>query len=177
VKLTLAAGLFVAASAAALAQTPANSTQSNTSQQSPSSQQNASGTQSGQQNARGTEQSVTGCLTEADNIFTLTVMNATPGTTASTTVYTLAPGSGVDLKPHIDKMVTVKGTDAGAELQNSTRVVQSTPPSPAATGTSGTAGANSGKPTVQTTAKARITAQTLNITSVQPATGNCGANR
>jgi hypothetical protein len=178
VKLTLAAGLFVAATTAAFAQGQTGTSSSATSQQNGTSQ-----TATAQQNTRGTEQSVTGCLTEADDIYTLTVMSATPGTTATTTVYTLAPGTGVDLKQHVNKMVTVKGTDAGPELQNSARVVQTTPPtatgtsgSANATGTSGSANGNSGggTPTVQTTAKARINAKTLNITGVQPATGSCG---
>ena len=72
-KLTLAAGLFVAsASAAASAQAPGTPT----------------------------EQTLTGCLTSADNIYTLTVLDdkGAPGTTAETTQYTLATGSGIDLQ-------------------------------------------------------------------------------
>jgi hypothetical protein len=192
VKLTFAAGLFVAtATAAAFAQAPggASPTQGTAPQQQrqtpPSPQQNSS-TQ--------TEQTVTGCLTAAGSVYTLTVMDdsGTPGSTAETTAYTLTPGSGVDLQPHVNKRVTVKGTDAGPQKQDSTRVVENTPPAPAATGTSGTGssasgaganGANAGAgssrsgatPTVQTTAKARINAKTLNVTNVAPATGSCGA--
>jgi hypothetical protein len=190
VKLTLAAGLFAAASAAAFAQAPAGSPQATSPQP---STQGRSASQNAQPSSRSAEQTVTGCLTSADNIYTLTVMDdkQAPGTTVSTTIYTLAPGTGVDLKPHVNQMITVKGTDAGPEMQNSARVVQTTPPSPAATGTSGAAGATTGTsgaagastgrsgatgatPTVQSTAKARINAKTLNITDVQPASGRCG---
>ena len=121
-----------------------------------------------------------------------------PGTTAETIAYTLAPGSGVDLQPHLNKRITVKGTDAGPDAQSSNRVVMTTPPAPAATGTSGFAGgtatsggatasgadasgaarsgsASGDRPTVQTTAKTRITSKTFNVTNVQPASGSCGA--
>jgi len=202
VKLTLAAGLFVAtASAATFAQAPAGSS----SAQGTTPQQQRQTPQSPQQNSssKQTEQTVTGCLTAAGTVYTLTVMDdsGAVGSTAETTAYTLAPGSGVDLQPHVNKRVTVKGTDAGPQTQDSTRVVENTPSAPAATGTSGTsssggsasgspnatgangsgaagsAGANRGgaTPTVQTTAKARINAKTLNVTNVAPATGSCGA--
>jgi hypothetical protein len=190
VKLTLAAGLFVAASAAVFAQTPAGSSpQGTTPQQRPSA--------TAQQNSpKQGEQTLTGCLTSAENIYTLTVMDdsGAPGTTATTTAYTLAPGSGVDLQGHVNKRVTVKGTEAGPDAQSSTRIVDSSPAKPAATGTSGTASANGATnpnarsnadanrssaggatPTVQTTAKARITSKTLNVTDVQAASGSCGA--
>jgi hypothetical protein len=192
VKLTFAAGLFALASAAAYAQAPATSTQNSSSTQTPS-------TQSAQQTSKSgnAQQTVTGCLTQDDNIFTLTVMDdsGAPGTTVSTTAYTLAPGSGVDLKTYVNKRITVKGTDAGPEMQNSMRVAESSPATPAATGTSGTtssngngsasaaagsksgsnAGATDKTPTVQTTSKARINARTLNVSDVQPAAGSCGA--
>jgi len=195
VKLTLAAGLFVAASAAAFAQAPAGSSNS------PSATQQPPGTAaSAQQNTTPTEQTLTGCLTSAGNIYTLTVLDdkGAPGTTAQTTQYTLATGSGVDLQPHLNKRVTVKGTEAGPGAQTSDRVVMNTPAAPAATGTSGTtpntgsagtSGANAGAsnsgasaggnggaaPKVETTAKARINTKTFNVTNVMPAVGSCGA--
>jgi hypothetical protein len=222
VKMTLAAGLLVAtASAATFAQAPAGSS----STPSTAPQQQRQTPQSPQQNSSSsqTEQTITGCLTAAGAVYTLTVMDdsGSLGSTAETTAYTLAPGSGVDLQPHVNKRVTVKGTDAGPQTQDSARVVETTPPAPAATGTSGTSssgangsgsasaagangsgtasgsgtangagsggGANAGAassasanrggatPTVQTTAKARINAKTLNVTNVAPATGTCGA--
>jgi len=182
VKLTLATGLFVAASAAVFAQTPAGSAPQTTT----TTSQRQGSTASSEQNNAPREQTLTGCLTSADNIYTLTVMDDTgaPGTTAQTTSYTLAPGSGVDLQAYLNKRVTVKGTDAGPDAQATNRVEMHTPPAPAATGTSGT-GASAGKasssapdgktPTVQTTAKARINAKTFNVATVQPATGGCGA--
>lgn len=197
-KLTLAAGLFVAASAAAFAQTPAGS--SNSSSTTP---QRPGSAASAQQNTTSTEQTLTGCLTAADNIYTLTVLDdkGAPGTTAETTQYTLATGSGIDLKPHLNKRITVKGTDAGPGAQTSDRVVMNTPAAPAATGTSGTTpsnnssssagttGANAGAsnsgtsaagnggaaPKVETTAKTRINTKTFNVTNVMPAAGSCGA--
>jgi hypothetical protein len=187
VKLTFAAGLFVAtATATAFAQAPAGAApaQGTAPQQ---QQQQRQTPQSPQANSPTTqkEQTVTGCLTAAGSVYTLTVMDdsGTPGSTAETTAYTLTAGSGVDLQPHVNKRVTVKGTDAGPQSQDSTRVVENTPPAPAATGTSGSgssaataSGSASGAtPTVQTTAKARINAKTLNVTNVAPATGSCGA--
>jgi hypothetical protein len=207
VKLIFAAGLFAAASAAAYAQTPAGgASQAPQAQQRPSSQ--SQGTQPDTQQGK-SEQTLTGCLTSAENIFTLTVMDdsGAPGTTATTTAYTLLPGSGVDLKSFVNKRITVKGAEAGPGMQNSARVVQRTPAAPAATGTSGsstagntgstvsgtgnsapanggdasagsaTGGSASGgaRPTVQTEAKARINARTLNVSDVQPASGSCGA--
>ena len=178
-KLTLATGLFVAASAAAFAQAPAGSS---TTQATPPQRQ---GSASSAQNNSPREQTLTGCLTSADRIYTLTVMDdsGAPGTTAQTTSYTLAPGSGVDLEPYLNKRVTVKGTDAGPGAQTTNRVEMKTPPAPAATGTSGTGSsgssasspANGGTPTVQTSAKARINSKAFNVATVQPASGNCGA--
>ena len=194
-KLTLAAGLFVAASAAAFAQAPAESStpQGATTSQRPGSAASA------QQGTTPTEQTLTGCLTAADNVYTLTVLEdrGAPGSTAETTQYTLAPGSGVDLKPLLDKRITVKGTDAGPGAQTTDRIVMKTPAAPAATGTSGStpstsnnsgstgasAGAsNSGAsaaggatPKVETTAKTRINTKTFNVTNVTPAAGSCGA--
>lgn len=189
-KLIFAAGLFAAASAAAFAQTPAGSSQAQT----PPSQQRQSSqtTQPSAQPKQG-EQTLTGCLTAAENIYTLTVMDdsGAPGTTATTTAYTLLPGTGVDLKSFVNKRITVKGAEAGPGMQDSTRVVQRTPAAPAATGTSGAtasgsaagsgatdnsrADADAGRPTVQTEAKARINAKTMNVSDVQPASGSCGA--
>ena len=185
-KLTLAAGLFVAASAAAFAQAPAGSSNTQT-----STPQQRQGSPTSQQKTTQGEQTLTGCLTSADNIYTLTVMedSGAPGTTAQTTQYTLAPGSGVELQAHLNKRVTVKGTDAGPGAQTTNRVEMKSPPAPAATGTAGTAaGANSGsnaganagsgsggRPTVETQAKARINTKTFNVTNIQPATGSCGA--
>jgi hypothetical protein len=204
VKLIVAAGLVATASAVAMAQAQAGN-QSTTRTQAQFTQHTQLATT--QQNAaqpKPGEQTLTGCLTAADNVYTLTVMDdsGAPGTTANTIAYTLAPGSGVDLKPLVDKRVTVKGTEAGPDAQSTARVAQSTGPAPAATGTSGAnapaaatdnagasratgatganagganAGATIGRPTVQTQSKARITTKTLNITSVQPASGSCGA--
>lgn len=180
-KLTLAAGLFVAASAAAFAQTPAASPSTQTA--SPQRQGSAS---SPQQNSAPREQTLTGCLTSADKIYTLTVMDdsGAPGTTVQTTSYALAPATGVDLQPYLNKRVTVKGSDAGPDAQTTSRVEMKTPPAPAATGTSGSGAAGSnaspsgslgGTPTAQTSAKARINSKAFNVTTVQPATGNCGA--
>ncbi|MBS1818061.1 MAG: hypothetical protein JSU08_09035 [Acidobacteria bacterium] len=195
-KHTLTAGLVAVASAVVFAQTPSSATGQNASQGNTQGNRTSSG-----------EQTLTGCLTSADNIFTLTVMDdsGAPGTTAETIAYTLAPGSGVDLKGHLNKRITVKGTDAGPDAQSSNRVVMNTPAAPAATGTSGrsaagatdsganrgntngnqnagqpgnqsnASGANGSTPMVQTSAKARITQKTFNVTSVQPANGNCGA--
>ena len=108
-KTTFAAGLFVAASAAAFAQqAPAGSQGA---QQSPTARPQQQQTTTAEQPRAG-EQTVTGCLTSADNIFTLTLSdsNLPPGSTVPTISYTLAPGSGVDLEPHVGKMVQVKGT-------------------------------------------------------------------
>jgi len=180
-KLSLAAGLFVAASAAAFAQAPAGSAPTQG-----TSPQRQGSTSSPQQNSAPSEQTLTGCLTSADRVYTLTVMtdSGAPGTTAQTTSYTLAPGTGVDLQPYLNKRVTVKGTDAGPDAQTTNRVEMKTPPEPATTGTSGTGAAGSnaspskssgGSPTVQTSAKARINSKAFNVTTVQPATGSCGA--
>ena len=195
-KLTLTAGLFVAASAAAFAQAPSGSSDSQS-----ATPRRPGSAASAQQNTTPTEQTLTGCLTSADNIYTLTVFDdkGAPGTTAETTQYTLATGSGVDLGPHLNKRVTVKGTEAGPGAQTSDRVVMNTPAAPAATGTSGstpsnnssagTSGANAGAstsgasaagnggatPKVETTAKTRINTKTFNVTNVTPAAGSCGA--
>lgn len=177
-KLIFAVGLFVAASAAAYAQAPAGSTSQTPATQSPQRQSSPSAQPNAAQ--KGSEQTLTGCLTAAENIYTLTIMDDTgaPGTTATTTAYTLLPGSGVDLKSFVDKRITVKGAEAGDDMENSARVVQRT--APAATGTSGStaagsSNANGARPTVQTEAKARINAKTLNVSDVQPASGSCGA--
>jgi hypothetical protein len=197
VKLIFAAGLFATASAVAIAQTPAGTQRSTTGTQTQSTQQTqTTTTRQDPAQPKAGEQTLTGCLTAAENVYTLTVMDdsGAPGTTANTIAYTLAPGSGVDLKPLVDKRVTVKGTEAGPAAQSSARIVQSTGPAPAATGTSGSnaasnaganatgnAGANSrsggdnATPTVQTQSKAQITTKTLNVTNVQPASGSCGA--
>ena len=176
-KLTLAAGLFVAASAMAFAQAPAGSSPAQGT--SPQRQGSAS---SPQQNSAPGEQTLTGCLTSSDRIYTLTVLDDSgkPGTTAQTTSYTLAIGTGVDLQPYLNKRVTVKGTEAGPDAQTTNRVEMKTPPAPAATGTSGTGAASNaassrGTPTVQTSAKARINSKAFNVITVQPATGSCGA--
>lgn len=188
-KLTLAAGLLVAASAATFAQqAPAGSagaqgsTPAGQQQQQPQRQQQSTSPEQ----LKAGEQTLTGCLTSADNIFTLTLLDADqpPGSTVPTVSYTLAPGTGVELRPHVNKMVQVKGTEAGPGMQNSQRVVvDSSRPTP--TGTSGTAGntntsgqSGSGTtPTVQTEAKAKIVARTLNVSAVQPAKGSCAEAR
>lgn len=183
-KLPITAGLFLAASMTALAQQPAPGAQT----------QNPQGN-AAQPAAR--EQTLTGCLTSADNIFTLTVVNdsGAPGTTVENISYTLAPGSGVELQPHLNKRVTVKGTDAGQDAATSDRIVVNSPSSGTATGTagqnaggagnttdrstgtSGSSSADAGRatPKVETEAKARITQRTFNVTNVQPASGSCGA--
>lgn len=191
-KTTFAAGLFVAASAAAFAQqAPAGS---HGSPQSPAARPQQQQTAPAEQPKAG-EQTITGCLTSADNMYTLTLSDANmpPGSTVPTISYTLAPGTGVDLKPHVGKMVQVKGTEAGPGMQNSQRVVVDRS-APTPTGTSGSTGAanpsdaNAGNagastgsrqpagdtPTVQTEAKAKIVAKTLNVSTVQPAHGQCG---
>ena len=176
-KRTLAAGLFVAASTAAFAQQTPGGTPS-----SPATQPTASGTQSTSP-ARG-EQQITGCLTSADNLFTLTILDVDqpPGSTAPTVSYTLAPGTGVDLQQHVNKKITVTGTEAGPGMENAARVVvDNSPPAPAPTGTSGTINPAAGDrpardgstPTVQTSAKAKIVARTLNVSKVESATGDC----
>lgn len=180
-KLTLAAGLIVAASAAAFAQAP----------QGTQPAQGTSGQRAGSTASRnagvGGERTLTGCLTSAENIYTLTVLDdsGTPGSTAETIAYTLAPGTGVELQGLVNKRVTVKGTDAGQDAATSNRVVMNTPAAPAATGTSGSTGrhgnaaGNSGTggvtPKVETTAKTRITSRTFNVTNVQPANGGAGS--
>ncbi|MGE3955193.1 MAG: hypothetical protein AB7H96_00630 [Vicinamibacterales bacterium] len=183
-RLPITAGLFLAASITALAQQPAPGAQpqpqqGNTAQPSPR------------------EQTLTGCLTSADNIFTLTIVDdsGAPGTTVENISYTLAPGSGVDLRAHLNKRVTVKGTDAGQDAATSKRIVVDSPSAGTATGaagqrasdagnttdrstgTSGTGSADAGgaTPKVETEAKARITQRTFNVTNVQPAAGSCGA--
>ena len=178
-KLIFAAGLFAAASAAAFAQTPAGSSQAQTP---PSQQRQSAQTAQPSAQPKQGEQTLTGCLTAAENIYTLTVMDdsGAPGTTATTTAYTLLPGTGVDLKEFVNKRITVKGAEAGPGMQDSTRVVTRTPAAPAATGTSGSTAsgstnADAGRPTVQTEAKARINAKTMNVSDVQPASGSCGA--
>lgn len=176
-KLTIAAGLFAAASGVAYAQAPATSPKTQT----PTTQTRPAAGATQKNPAEKGEQTITGCLTSADNVFTLTVLDdsGAPGTTAETIAYTLAPGTGVDLQPLLNKRVTVKGTDAGPDAQSSNRVVMKSPAAPAATGTSGS-GARDAKPAgltpkVETSAKARITSKTFNVTNVQPASGNCGA--
>lgn len=175
VKLTLAAGLFVAASAAAFAQAPQGASQ----QPGPATPR-GSATQGDA--AVGGERTLTGCLTSAENIYTLTVLDdsGTPGSTAETIAYTLAPGSGVELRAYLNRRVTVKGTDAGQDAAASSRVEMKTPPAPAATGTSGRTGSAAGDaggvtPKVETSAKTRITSRTFNVTNVQPATGGAGS--
>lgn len=184
-KLTLAAGLFVAATAAVFAQQP----QSSSPQPGPATQQRGSSAQGDA--AAGGERTLTGCLTSAENIYTLTVLDdsGTPGSTAETIAYTLAPGSGVDLRAHLNKRVTVKGTDAGQDAATSSRVEMKTPPAPAATGTSGRSGSAAGAdadtrsgsaaagatPKVETSAKTRITSRAFNVTNVQPAAGGAGS--
>jgi len=181
VKLTLAAGLFVAASAMAFAQAPAGSSPAQGT--SPQRQGSAS---SPQQNSAPGEQTLTGCLTSSDRIYTLTVLDDSgkPGTTAQTTSYTLAIGTGVDLQPYLNKRVTVKGTEAGPDAQTINRVEMKTPPAPASTGTSGTGAASSNAapskqsgstPTTQTSAKGPINPKAFNVITVQPASGSCGA--
>jgi hypothetical protein len=172
VKRTFAAGLFVAASTAAFAQ------------QTPAGTQTSHPTQPAGAHSPTGEQQVTGCLTSADNIFTLTLLDADqpPGSTAPTVSYTLAPGTGVELQQHVNKKITVTGTEAGPGMENSARVVvDNSQPAPAPTGTSGTANpaasdrpARDGDtPTVQTSAKAKIVAKTLNVSKVESAEGDC----
>jgi hypothetical protein len=189
VKLIFAAGLFAVASAVGFAQAPAGSTSQTPSAASPQRPSSQSASQSSQPQQG--EQTLTGCLTSAENIYTLTVMDdtGTPGSTATTTAYTLLPGTGVDLKGFVNKRITVKGMEAGPEMQNSARVVERAPAAPAATGTSGSTASGSGaaagnnssnagggdRPTVQSESKARINAKTLNVSDVQPASGSCGA--
>jgi hypothetical protein len=145
---------------------------------------------------------VTGCLTSAQNVYTLTTSDSQPGASAPTTVsYTLQPASNVDLKSHVNHKVEIKGTETAA--QDSARVVDSTR-SQAPTGTSGSAnsgatsnagsgangsasgGANSGAnnnansgasggktPVVETTTKAQIVAKTLSVSSVRMVAAQC----
>lgn len=190
-KMTLTAGLFVAASAAAFAQQAPSGSQAPAHNPATHTQQSAPAEQ-----PKSGEQTITGCLTSADNVFTLTMLDADqpPGSTVPTVSYTLAPGTGVDLKPHVNRKVQVRGTEAGEGMQNSARVVVDAS-GPRPTGTSGTAtsnaadnnGNNAGAtaasgarpsgsgdtPTVETSAKARIVAKTLNVSAVQAASGNC----
>ena len=180
-KMTLAAGLFVAASAAVFAQqAPSSGSSRSQPQAAPARTQQSTPAET----PKAGEQMLTGCLTSAGNMYTLTLLDSdqAPGSTVPTVSYTLAPGSNVELDAHVNKMVRVKGTEAGPGMQNSQRVVvDNSRPQP--TGTSGnandsaaTAGdrpSGGSTPTVETSAKAKIVAKTLNVSEVQPASGQC----
>ena len=93
-------------------------------------QSQTSQTQSGQQGP----QTFTGCLTSANNVFTLTVADPPiPGATAQNTAFTVKPSGSLDLKSHVDHKVEVKGTAGPAS--DAARVVEHS--TSQATGTSG----------------------------------------
>lgn len=185
----LATAVFVAASAAVFAQQPASDA-SRSPQNATSSQQQPQQQQPPSQSGQSGQVTVTGCLTSAQNVFTLTANGSQPGASAPTTVtYTLQPTSNVDLKSQVNHKVEIKGTETAA--QGSARVVDSTR-SQAPTGTSGsgnagangatgsaganaTGGPNAGgrTPVVETTAKAQIVAKTLSVNSVRTVAAQC----
>jgi len=165
-----AMAVFLAASATAFAQ------QNGQNPQQGQNQQNQARTQQNQssQNQQG-QQTFTGCLTSAQNAFTLTVADPPiPGATAQNTAFTLKPSGNVDLKSHVNKKVEVKGTAVSTD--DAARVVES---SGQAKGTSGAANGNTARntgtvtPRVETTAKAQIIARTLNVSSIREVGSKC----
>jgi hypothetical protein len=150
--------VLVAATAATYAQTPTPGQQS-------TSPQGATGQQQ--------SQTVTGCLTSAQNSFTLTVTDPQqPGATTPTTVtYALTPAANVDLKAHVNHKVEVRGRETAG--QTSAAVVDSSRSQATPAGTSGTANTGKPTPTVETTAKAQIVAKTLSVESVKMVAARC----
>jgi len=121
------------------------------------------------------QQTFTGCLSSANNVFTLTVADPpTPGATAQNTAFTLKPSGNVDLKSHVNHKVEVKGTAVSTD--DAARVVEKSPAQ--TTGTSG-ANANAGRstgtitPRVETSARAQIVAQTLTVSSLRDVSAKC----
>jgi hypothetical protein len=127
-----------------------------------------------QQSNQQQQQTYTGCLTSANNVYTLTVADPpVPGATAQNTAFTLKPAGKVDLKSHVNQKVEVKGNAVSTD--DAARVVQRS--SSQATGTSGSNGnqPNTGgvKPRVETTAKAEIVAQTLAVSTIKEVSSKC----
>jgi hypothetical protein len=120
---------------------------------------------------------VTGCLTAAQDKFTLTVTDAQqPGTTTTptTVTYSLQPAASVDLKAHVNHKVEVKGTEGPGQTQAA--VVDSSRSQATPAGTSGTAGSTP-TPTVETTAKAQIVAKPLSVESIRMVADRCDETR
>ena len=136
--------------------------------------QSPQGQASQQPSAQPGQQTFAGCLTSANNVYTLTVADAPiPGATAQNTAFTLKPSGNVDLKSHVNHKVEVKGTAVSTD--DSARVSERSPSQ--ATGTSGanTTQPNTGgaRPRVETSAKAQIVAQTLTVSSVREVSSKC----
>jgi hypothetical protein len=120
------------------------------------------------------QQTFTGCLTSANNVYTLTVADPpVAGVTAQNTAFTLKPSGDVDLKSHVNQKVEVKGNAVSTD--DAARVVDGS--SSQATGTSGSNGnqPNTGgvRPRVETTAKAQIVAQTLTVSAIKEVSSKC----
>lgn len=164
-----ATAVLLAASAAVFAQ-QANQQQRPSNTPDRAAQDQASRQPSHQQGP----QTFTGCLTSANDVYTLTVADAPiPGATAQNTAFTLKPSGNVDLKSHVNQTVEVKGTAVSTD--DSARVVERSPSQ--ATGTSGSKAnePNTGgvRPRVETTAKAQIVAQTLTVGSIREVSSKC----
>src|SRR5690348_13004528 len=99
-----ATAVLLSASAAVFAQQSGQ--QQNPSSTTPDRSQQSQTTRS-QSNQQ--PQTFTGCLTSANNVFTLTVADPPiPGATAQNTAFTLKPSGNVDLKSHVNQKVEVK---------------------------------------------------------------------
>jgi hypothetical protein len=119
-------------------------------------------------------QTFTGCLTSANNVYTLTVADPpVPGATAQTTAFTLKPSGTIDLKSHVNQKVEVKGNAVSTD--DAARVVEKS--SSQATGTSGSNGTQPKTggvtPRVETSAKAQIVAQTLTVSAIKEVSSKC----
>lgn len=127
-----------------------------------------------QQTNQPPQQTFTGCLTSANDVYTLTVADPpVPGATAQNTAFTLKPSGNLDLKSHVNQKVEVKGNAVSTD--DAARVVEGS--SSQATGTSGSNGnqPNTGgvRPRVETTAKAQIVAQTLTVSAIKEVSSKC----
>lgn len=166
---------ILAASATAFAQNGQSPQQQPQRQQNQPQNQPQTQQQNQQQSQQG-QQTFTGCLSSAQNAYTLTVADPpVPGATATTTAYTLKPSGNIDLKSHVNQKVEVKGTAVSTD--DAARVVEAGGDRTA--GTSGAANNNTARntgtvtPRVETTTKAQIIARTLNVSSVRQVASKC----
>jgi len=163
-----ATAVLLTASAAVFAQ--------QTSQQNSATSPSRTPTQATQdQSSQQSQQTYTGCLTAANDVFTLTVADPpVPGATAQNTAFMLKPSANVDLKLHVNHKVEVKG--AASPANDAARVTEHS--SSQATGTSGAdpnsvRGTGTVTPRVETNAKAEIVAQTLTVSSLRDVASKC----